>query len=140
MKTIHLIVPNMKSNHCQNQVSAIVRDAGAQVISLEPGKVEIGLPDESLKRSVVQAIQNGGYPVNEMVLSQENSKSQQFKTTIKCSGCAAKAATFLNEVFGPDNWEVDYNHPSKILTIKGNVDKVNVIRAVEEAGFKAESI
>lgn len=64
----------------------------------------------------------------------------KFKTTIKCSGCVAKVTPFLNEALGEDNWEVDYNNPSKILTVVGENDKTKVIDAVERAGYKAESL
>ena len=64
----------------------------------------------------------------------------KFKTTIKCSGCVAKVTPFLNEALGEDNWEVDYNNPSKILTVVGDNDKSKVIEAVERAGYKAESL
>ena len=64
----------------------------------------------------------------------------KFKTTIKCSGCVAKVTPFLNETLGEDNWEVDYNNPSKILTVVGENDKSKVIDAVERAGYKAESL
>lgn len=64
----------------------------------------------------------------------------KFKTTIKCSGCVAKVSPFLNEALGEDNWKVDYNNPSKILTVVGENDKSKVIGAVERAGYKAESI
>lgn len=64
----------------------------------------------------------------------------KIKTTIKCSGCVAKVTPFLNEALGEDNWEVDYNNPSKILTVVGDTDKSSVIEAVEKAGYKAESI
>ena len=64
----------------------------------------------------------------------------KFKTTIKCSGCVAKATPFLDEALGEDNWEVDYNNPSKILTVVGEQDKTKVMRAVEKAGYKAEAI
>ena len=62
----------------------------------------------------------------------------KFKTTIKCSGCVAKVTPFLNEALGEDNWEVDYNNPSKILTVVGENDKGRVVQAVEKAGYKAE--
>lgn len=62
----------------------------------------------------------------------------KLKTTIKCSGCIAKATPFLNEAVGEDNWEVDTNDPSKVLTIVGGSDETKVIQAVEKAGFKAE--
>jgi copper chaperone CopZ len=64
----------------------------------------------------------------------------KIKTTIKCSGCVAKVTPFLNEALGEDNWEVDYNNPSKILTVVGEDDKTKVIEAVERAGYKAESL
>lgn len=64
----------------------------------------------------------------------------KFKTTIKCSGCVAKVTPFLNEALGEDNWEVDYNNPSKILTVVGENDKTKVIHAVEKAGYKAETL
>lgn len=64
----------------------------------------------------------------------------KFKTTIKCSGCVAKVTPFLNEAVGEDNWEVDYNNPSKVLTVVGEKDKNKVIQAVEKAGYKAEAL
>jgi copper chaperone CopZ len=67
-------------------------------------------------------------------------ETKQFKTTIKCSGCVAKATPFLNEALGEDNWEVDTNNPSKILTVAGETDQNKVIEAVEKAGYKAEKL
>ena len=64
----------------------------------------------------------------------------KFKTTIKCSGCVAKVTPFLNEALGEDNWEVDYNNPSKILTVVGEADKNKVISVVEKSGYKAEEL
>ena len=65
-----------------------------------------------------------------------------FKTTIKCSGCVAKATPFLNEVAGEDNWEVDITNPDKILRIEadGNLSAAEVVAAVEKAGYKAEVV
>lgn len=64
----------------------------------------------------------------------------KFKTTIKCSGCVAKVTPFLNEAVGEDNWEVDVNDASKVLTVAGEQDKNKVIQAIEKAGFKAERL
>ena len=64
----------------------------------------------------------------------------RFKTTIKCSGCVAKVTPFLNEALGEDNWGVDYNNPSKILTVIGEKNNAKVIQAVEKAGYKAEKL
>ena len=65
-----------------------------------------------------------------------------FKTTIKCSGCVAKATPFLNEVAGEDNWEVDITNPDKILRIEADntIKAEDVIAAVEKAGYKAEPV
>lgn len=65
-----------------------------------------------------------------------------FKTTIKCSGCVAKATPFLNKVAGEDNWEVDITNPDKILRIEADavIKAEDVIAAVEKAGYKAESV
>lgn len=64
----------------------------------------------------------------------------KFKTTIKCSGCVAKATPFLNEAVGEDNWEVDTENPAKVLTVVGEKDKAKVIAAVQKAGYKAEAL
>lgn len=65
-----------------------------------------------------------------------------FKTTIKCSGCVAKATPFLNQVAGEDNWEVDITNPDKILRIEADntIKAEDVIAAVEKAGYKAEPV
>jgi len=67
-------------------------------------------------------------------------ETTKFKTTITCSGCVAKVTPFLNEALGEDNWEVDYNNPSKVLTVVGEKDNGKVIQAVEKAGYKAEAL
>jgi copper chaperone len=66
----------------------------------------------------------------------------KFRTTIKCSGCLGKATPFLNKTAGEDNWQVDTENPDKILTVvPGTVISENdIIKAVEEAGYKAERI
>lgn len=67
-------------------------------------------------------------------------ETTKFKTTIKCSGCVAKATPFLNEAVGENKWEVDVNNPAKILTVATEVDRSKVIEAVEKAGFKIETL
>jgi copper chaperone len=64
----------------------------------------------------------------------------KFKTTIKCSGCVAKVTPYLNEALGENNWEVDYNNPSKVLTVVGEKDQAKVIEALEKAGYKGEKL
>ena len=67
-------------------------------------------------------------------------ETSKFKTNIKCSGCVAKVTPFLNEALGEENWEVDYNNPSKVLTVVGEKDQTKVVQAVEKAGYKAEAL
>jgi copper chaperone len=62
----------------------------------------------------------------------------RLKTTIKCSGCVATVTPFLNEAVGENNWQVDTNNPSKILTVAGEADASKIIKAIEKAGYKAE--
>jgi copper chaperone CopZ len=66
----------------------------------------------------------------------------KFKTTIKCSGCLAKVTPILNEAVGEDNWEVDIQAPDKVLTIASEeqVNPVDVVKAIEGAGYKAERL
>lgn len=66
----------------------------------------------------------------------------KFKTTIKCAGCVSKVTPFLNDAAGKENWEVDIQNPDKILTIATdkNVPAEKVIKAVQDAGYKAERV
>jgi copper chaperone CopZ len=65
----------------------------------------------------------------------------KLKTNINCSGCIAKVTPSLNETVGENNWKVDTQNPNKILTVSGTeVNKNDVVRAVEKAGFKAEEV
>jgi len=67
-------------------------------------------------------------------------ETTKFKTTIKCSGCVAKATPYLNEVAGENKWQVDTNDPSKVLTVQGSADERTIVKTLEKAGFKAEKI
>lgn len=57
-------------------------------------------------------------------------------------GCVSKATPFLNEVAGKENWKVDVNNPDKVLevAINGDTSASDVVKAVQDAGFKAEPI
>ena len=68
-------------------------------------------------------------------------ETMKFKTNIKCSGCVAKVTPELNDTVGDNNWEVDVNNPSKILTVKAEgLRTQDVVTAVNKAGFQAELI
>jgi len=65
----------------------------------------------------------------------------ELKTTINCDACIAAATPVLNEKIGAGNWNVDITNPAKILTVPGtSLTEEQVIRAVEEAGFKAQPV
>ena len=69
-------------------------------------------------------------------------KTVQFKTNIKCSGCLTQVSPFLNDTLGADNWDVDIQSPDKVLTAEADDEAgtFQIIKAVEQAGFKAEVI
>jgi copper chaperone len=62
----------------------------------------------------------------------------KFKTTLKCSGCVATVTPFLDAAVGKNNWKVDLNSPSKIMTVEDGNDPQKVVQAMERAGYKAE--
>jgi copper chaperone len=66
-------------------------------------------------------------------------KELKFKTNINCGSCIAKVTPALNESVGEGAWDVNTNHPDKILTVKGTEEK-KVLNAVIKSGFRAERI
>ena len=68
-------------------------------------------------------------------------KSMEFKTNIMCSACIAKVTPTLNGRLGENNWKVDTTNPKKVLSVNtDNISEHEVIKAVEEAGYKAEKL
>lgn len=67
-------------------------------------------------------------------------ETQKFKTNIKCSACVAKVTTPLNQTIGEGKWSVDLTHPSRTLTIKGEVNEIKMKAALEKVGYKAERL
>lgn len=65
----------------------------------------------------------------------------KFKTSINCGGCIAKVTPYLNSVEGIDKWEVDTADKNKVLSITSErVVESDVVKAVQQAGFKIEKI
>jgi copper chaperone len=64
----------------------------------------------------------------------------KFKTNIKCTGCLAKVTPGLNETAGEKNWQVDLEDPARILTVNGDLAEAEIIAALKEAGFDAETV
>ncbi|WP_121357044.1 heavy-metal-associated domain-containing protein [Flavisolibacter nicotianae] len=68
-------------------------------------------------------------------------EAMKFKTNIKCSGCIATVTPFLNKTVGENSWNVDVQNPDKVLAInRQDVPEEEVVRAVQDAGYKAEKI
>ncbi|HSU50102.1 MAG TPA: heavy-metal-associated domain-containing protein [Segetibacter sp.] len=68
-------------------------------------------------------------------------KTIEVKTNIMCGACIAKVTPTLNEVIGERKWKVDTANPKKVLTVTTEgLNEQDVIKAVEKAGYKAESL
>lgn len=68
-------------------------------------------------------------------------KTIEVKTNIMCGSCVAKVTPILNKEFGEINWKVDTLNPMKTLTvITENLNEYEVIKTVEKAGYKAETL
>jgi copper chaperone len=61
----------------------------------------------------------------------------EFTTNIHCSSCVRAVSGALNSEKRIVRWQVDTEHPEKILRVEGTDDPVVVISAVERAGFEA---
>ncbi|UCS94821.1 cation transporter [Echinicola marina] len=63
----------------------------------------------------------------------------KLKTNIKCGACVATVSPQLDAL--PDSkWEVDLNHPDRILTVEGAASETEIKAALETAGYQGESI
>lgn len=70
-----------------------------------------------------------------------NDTTYKFKTNINCGGCIERVSPFLNEADGICHWEVDTTNREKILSVHSEgITEDEVIRKVQEAGFKIESL
>ncbi len=67
-------------------------------------------------------------------------KTSRFKTNAKCSGCVDKIAAALNSVIKRDQWNLDLSTPEKILEITSDMSDADIIKIIQNAGFKAEII
>ena len=70
------------------------------------------------------------------------SKELTFKTSINCGNCVRSVTAFLDEVKEINKWEVNTDHPEKILTVEGadTLQEKTIIEAVEDAGFDIQII
>jgi copper chaperone len=66
---------------------------------------------------------------------------KKFKTNINCNNCLNTVTPFLNQEMDIEEWQVDLEHPDRILSASLEEDEASlVISAVNKAGFKAELI
>ncbi len=63
----------------------------------------------------------------------------KFKTNIKCTGCLATVTPNLNKTAGENVWNVDLNDVDRILTVETDKAESEIIAAVKEAGFEAQT-
>lgn len=68
-------------------------------------------------------------------------KDLKFKTNINCGGCVANVTPFLSKEEGICEWNVDTTNPQKVLTVSTDkLSEAEVIKIVQEAGYKAEKL
>jgi len=63
-----------------------------------------------------------------------------YKTSLKCSGCVAKATPFLNEAVGENKWTADVTGAIKTVTVPDTVPEEKVKEALKKAGYSAERL
>ncbi|GAA4452904.1 hypothetical protein GCM10023189_17070 [Nibrella saemangeumensis] len=65
----------------------------------------------------------------------------KFKTNIKCGACVATVTPHLNKLEGVERWDVDLQNPNRILTVEADsASEQEVVKAITEAGYKAEAV
>ena len=68
-------------------------------------------------------------------------KEFQFKTTLNCGGCVSKVKSDLDDCAEISHWNVDTDHPDKILTVNSKgITEDEIIAIIKSKGFKAEPI
>ena len=65
-------------------------------------------------------------------------KTARFKTNAKCGGCVARIGETLNKIVPAESWSIDLSTPERILTVTSDLSDGEIVRTVEQAGYKAE--
>ena len=65
-------------------------------------------------------------------------KTARFKTNAKCGGCVARIVEALNKIVPAESWSIDLSTPERILTVTSDLSDGEIVRTVEQAGYKAE--
>ena len=62
-----------------------------------------------------------------------------FTSNRDCNGCVYKVKPFLDELEGLAKWQVDIEHPQKILTVESDeLSAEQIQEAVAKAGYRLE--
>ena len=68
-------------------------------------------------------------------------KTLKFKTNLECSNCEARVKPFLDKKEGIASWQVDTDHPDKILTVETeSLEAKDIIKTITRTGFVAEEM
>lgn len=68
-------------------------------------------------------------------------KTLKFKTNLACSNCEARVKPFLDKKEGITSWQVDTDHPDKILTVETEtLEAKDIIKTIKRTGFTAEEM
>ena len=67
-------------------------------------------------------------------------ETKKFKTNAKCRGCVDKIAESLDKILPREQWDIDLNSTDKMLYVTSDQSDAVIIKAVSDAGFKAEKI
>ncbi|WP_291782556.1 heavy metal transport/detoxification protein [Cecembia sp.] len=63
----------------------------------------------------------------------------QLKTNVKCGACVAAITPEMDKI-AANAWEVDLTHPDRVLTVDGSVATDIIQKALENAGYKGETL
>lgn len=68
-------------------------------------------------------------------------KTVKFRTNLKCNGCIKMITPNMDKIEGISVWGVDLEHEDNLLKVQGEgFDELEVVNALEEVGYKAESV
>lgn len=65
----------------------------------------------------------------------------KFKTNINCGGCIKAVTPHLDKTEGINKWEVDTDHPDKILSIETDrLTAEEILSIIDKAGYTAHIV
>lgn len=66
-------------------------------------------------------------------------KQIKLKTNVKCGACVTAITPAMDNLKAA-HWEVDLTSPDRILTVQGEIELEEIKAALEQSGYKGESI